>query len=309
MRFGIIGAPVTGSMSPRLFRAAYGGKYAYDLIEEDDFDKAWARFLAGYDGINVTAPFKAAAAAAGDVQSPEVARIGAANLAIKTPQGVKVFNTDYAGVLRALAPALSARCRTGITEHSAIPRPGTSLVIPRPEAESISCCGKRAVIVGCGGAGRAAAAAAADLGLGVTLVNRTLDKAMAMAADEALWRKIPDQAGNDLAFALNDERGGARDDERSVKVLPLARLREAVREADVVIYTIPFAVPELEAVSRDDWKGRIVLEANYKTPVLTGCGATYVSGRSWLLHQADAGYSIFTGEKPDFSAMLAETEK
>ncbi|MBR6001793.1 MAG: hypothetical protein IK045_02905, partial [Bacteroidales bacterium] len=151
-------------------------------------------------------------------------------------------------------------------------------------------------------------AAAADLGLGVTLVNRTLDKAMAMAADEALWRKIPDQVGNDagdsLASARNDKEDG-----RSVSVLPLARLREAVREADVVIYTIPFAVPELEAISRDDWKGRIVLEANYKTPVLTECGATYISGRSWLLHQADAGYSIFTGEKPDFSAMLAETEK
>ena len=40
-------------MSPRLFKAAYGGKYAYDLIEEDDFDKAWGRFLAGYDGINL----------------------------------------------------------------------------------------------------------------------------------------------------------------------------------------------------------------------------------------------------------------
>lgn len=304
MRFGIIGAPVTGSMSPRLFRAAYGGRFAYDLIEEDDFGKAWGRFLAGYDGVNVTAPFKAAAAAAGDVRSPEVARIGAANLAVKTPQGVKVYNTDYAGVLRALAPALeSAGCPIG----SGMTRPGTTPVIPRPETESISCSGKRAVVVGCGGAGRAAAAAAVDLGLGVTLVNRTIDKALAMAAEEALWGEIPDQVGKDSATAGNDGKGDRNG--WSVEVLPLEQMREAVMEADVVIYTIPFAVPQLGEIGREDWRGRIVLEANYKTPVLGDCGAKYVSGKEWLLHQADAGYSIFTGEKPDFSAMLAETEK
>ena len=100
--FGIIGSPVKGSMSPRLFTAAYGGRYPYDLIEEDDFDKAWARFLAEYDGINITAPFKAQAAAAADIRSGEVVRIGAANLAVKTPEGVKAYNTDYEGGLRAL---------------------------------------------------------------------------------------------------------------------------------------------------------------------------------------------------------------
>ena len=297
-RFGIIGAPVTGSMSPRLFKAAYGGRFAYDLIEEDDFGKAWERFLTEYDGVNVTAPFKSAAAAAGDVRSPEVARIGAANLAVKTPQGVKVYNTDYAGVLRALAPALeSAGC---------------------PIGSGMTRSGKRAVVVGCGGAGRAAAAAAVDLGLGVTLVNRTLDKALAMAAEKPLWREIPDRVGNDggdsLAFARNDNEDTRNDKDGdrngwSVEVLPLERLREAVVTADVVIYTIPFAVPQLGEISREDWRGRIVLEANYKTPVLSDCGAKYVSGKEWLLHQADAGYSIFTGEKPDFSAMLAETEK
>ena len=268
-RFGIIGAPVTGSMSPRLFRAAYGGRYAYDLIEEDDFDKAWARYLAGYDGINITAPFKALAAAAADIRSDEVERIGAANLAVKTPEGVKAFNTDYAGVLRALRPSLESRSGDGLEPN------------------------ERALIIGCGGAGRAAAAAAVDLGMSVTLINRTPEKALAMAAEKALWRRAFDATGPS----------------RTPTVLPLEELKEAVLEADVVIYTIPFGIPELETISRDDWKGRILLEANYKTPVLRECGAEYVSGRSWLLHQADAGYSIFTREKPDFSAMLAETEK
>ena len=35
-KFGIIGNPVVGSMSPRLFAAAYGGRWPYELIEGAD---------------------------------------------------------------------------------------------------------------------------------------------------------------------------------------------------------------------------------------------------------------------------------
>ena len=254
-RFGIIGAPVKGSMSPRLFTAAYGGRFPYDLIEEDDFDKAWARFLAEYDGINITAPFKAQAAAAADILSGEVVRIGAANLTVKTPEGVKAYNTDYEGVRRALQEVLA-------TKGALV---GT----------------KRALIIGCGGAGRAAAAAAVDLGFEVTLANRTPEKALAMASEPALWN------------------GG------SPSVIGLKDLREAVRGVDLVVYTIPFGIPELDGIKREDWEGRVVLEANYKSPVLADCGAQYVSGKAWLLHQADAGYKLFTGEVPNLVAMRA----
>ena len=56
-KFGIIGNPVAGSMSPRLFAAAYGGRWPYELIEGADFDASWARFLREYKGINITVPF------------------------------------------------------------------------------------------------------------------------------------------------------------------------------------------------------------------------------------------------------------
>ena len=59
MRFGLIGHPINHSQSPALFAAAYpGGEHSYELIEEPDFDKAYARFLEGYDAVNVTTPFK-----------------------------------------------------------------------------------------------------------------------------------------------------------------------------------------------------------------------------------------------------------
>ena len=57
-KYGLIGNPISTSKSPALFNAGYSGKYVYDLIEESDFDTAYGRFLDGYEGINVTAPFK-----------------------------------------------------------------------------------------------------------------------------------------------------------------------------------------------------------------------------------------------------------
>ena len=345
--FGIIGAPVKGSMSPRLFTAAYGGRYPYDLIEEDDFNKAWARFLAEYDGINITAPFKAQAAAAADIRSSEVVRIGAANLAVKTTEGIKAYNTDYEGVRRALqeilAAPLSFRPRAEGPRGEIFSGGDFSTSLEMTERDSLEMTEResfemtkgalemtrRALIVGCGGAGRAAAAAAVDLGFEVTLANRTPEKALAMASETALWRRAPLSfrpraegprgeifGGGDFSTTLEmtegalEMTGGALEMtggalEVSPKVVGLEDLRGAVRDADLIIYTVPFWIPELDSVKKEDWEGRVVLEANYKTPVLTGCGAEYVSGKSWLLHQADAGYELFTGEVPDLAAMKA----
>ena len=72
-KFGLIGHPIAHSLSPRLFTAAYAGKYAYDLIETPDFGEAWERFLSDYKAINVTAPFKMEAFAKADWASPECA--------------------------------------------------------------------------------------------------------------------------------------------------------------------------------------------------------------------------------------------
>ena len=162
-RFGIIGNPIAHSMSPRLFTAAYGGKYPYDLIEGADFDASWERFLREYDGINVTAPFKEDAFRAVDRLSPEAERIGAVNLVVKTPEGTVGYNSDYDGVRLALEEAGIPACQE---------------LDAGAEAPADSC---RVLVIGCGGAGKAAAAAALDLGCTVVLINRTLSRAEALA--------------------------------------------------------------------------------------------------------------------------------
>ena len=149
MKFALIGHPVAGSLSPRLFKAAYGGRYPYDLIDEPAFEAAWERFLAGYDGINVTAPFKQDAFANVSRLTPDALATGAVNLVVRNGQETVGYNTDVEGVLGAVR-------ETGLPVSDAL-------------------------IVGAGGAARAAAVAALRLGCRVTIANRTLSKADELA--------------------------------------------------------------------------------------------------------------------------------
>ena len=151
-KFGLIGHPIAHSLSPALFTAAYGGKYPYDLIETPDFEEAWARFLADYKAINVTAPFKGDAFARVDWRSPECGRVGATNLVVKTPEGTRAYNSDYLGVKALLEP--------------------------------LGCC--TAAVVGYGGAGKAALAAAEDLGLDTRLF-RHAEIARGVRADVIIY--------------------------------------------------------------------------------------------------------------------------
>ena len=145
-RFGLIGHPIEHSLSPTLFRAGYDGRYPYELIQTSDFEEAYARFLADYDGINVTAPFKELAVRKADILSDECKVIGATNLLIKTPDGIKAYNSDYLGV------------RLWISMVS----DGLKSMLP-----------PKVLIVGTGGAGKAAGQAARSLGCEVILMNRT----------------------------------------------------------------------------------------------------------------------------------------
>ena len=234
-RLGLIGHPVAGSFSPKLFEAAYGGRYASDLIEGAEFGASWQRFLDEYDGINITAPFKEFAFRAVDALSDDARLCGAVNLAVKTPAGIVGYNTDVAGVVLAVREA----------------------GLPVSEA----------LVVGCGGAGRAAAVAALRLGCRVTLTNRTPARAAALAEELGCdW--IP---ADDLP-ALSP---------------------------DLVVYTVPGPMDGFP-----DFPDAVILEANYRTPCLEGRGQAYISGLRWLLFQAVAGYEIFTGETPNADAMF-----
>ncbi len=259
MKFGLIGHPIAHSLSPALFKAGYDGRYPYELIENADFEEAYKTFLQEYDGINVTAPFKELAFAKADVVSEECKIIGATNLLVKTPEGVKAYNSDFLGVRLVLLGIMHATYTT--------------------------------LVVGIGGAGKAAAVAAASLGSRCILMNRSIEKAEAMVGSLS-------EAGY-IAEAR-----------------PMSDFRKCFREADMIIYNIPTAVPQMAELTEEDFtpgKPKAILEANYKDPSFTedmldrmtsiNPLLKYTGGRRWLLYQAVTGYEIFTGEKPDLARM------
>lgn len=308
MKFGLIGHPIAHSLSPALFRAGYDGRYPYDLIQGEDFEASYQRFIDEYDGINVTAPFKELAYAKADLPSEECRLIKATNLLIKTPEGIRAYNSDFLGVRLWLMEVLagngassdaatlaSERCSENIEAAMApVERSGT--VCP----SGLSALGAdwglednhpTILIVGCGGAGKAAAAAAASLGMKVVLMNRNHDKAVSLA--------------NDLNAAGYD-----------AEAVVISEFCRCFNEADIVIYNIPTAIPEMQQLLKVAGLSRTpkhILEANYKDPSFDETylktlqelnpEVRYTRGRTWLLYQALTGYEIFTGEKPDLQKM------
>ena len=273
-KFGLIGHPIAHSLSPALFKAAYGGKYAYDLIEGEDFEKSYDRFIEEYYAINVTAPFKELAYAKADKASDECKAVGAANILIKNSDGhsISADNSDIAGVSEALRSA-------GIADSK----------------------GMKALIVGCGGAAMASTYATwAELGCETVVINRNLDKAE--------------------RFVSRLKETGKGQGEISAGGLDC--FEEHFRKSDIIIYTLPLAIPALHTLSRTSIRGggfwqkrrsKVILEANYKDPALTqetrqrisriNPEIRFISGKEWLLHQAVGAYRSFTGEDPNIEEM------
>ena len=198
MKFGLIGHPIGHSLSPALFKAGYDGRYPYELIETPDFEEAYQRFLEGYDGINVTAPFKELAIRKADILSEECRLIGATNLLVKTPEGIKAYNSDYLGVrlwLKQISRLASLARNDRETTRNDRETTRNDRETARNDRETSRndqettrndnhpsgpsqsdgepACRLRTLVVGLGGAGKAAKAAAESLGMDTVLMNRT----------------------------------------------------------------------------------------------------------------------------------------
>lgn len=152
--YGIVGNPVRHSLSPRLHNAAYRALKHPALFvpfQVESFDDFWCQVVNGaglkevglsVKGLTVASPFKEEALRKAGVSSPMSHRIGAANVFVRHNGHWEADTTDPEGIIL-------AACDAGFSVK-----------------------GRRAAVVGCGGAGRAMAAALDQLGARVTLVNR-----------------------------------------------------------------------------------------------------------------------------------------
>jgi shikimate dehydrogenase len=147
-RLAVLGYPVGHSRSPAMHNAALaelglGAEWSYEAIEvAPDAFEAQTRAMPGegFVGANVTVPHKGAALALADELSETAREVGAANTLVFADGEIRAENTDADGLLRAL--------------------PG-------------SVAGKRALVLGAGGAARAVVWVLLREGAEVEVWNRT----------------------------------------------------------------------------------------------------------------------------------------
>jgi shikimate dehydrogenase len=109
LRLGLIGGNITQSRAPALQMTcglSVGRNVSYDLIIPDERGMSFNEALlycrdAGFDGVNVTYPYKERAAALIEAGDPVLNDMGAANTVCFSPNGDRAYNTDYSGFISA----------------------------------------------------------------------------------------------------------------------------------------------------------------------------------------------------------------
>jgi len=156
--FGIIGDPVSHSLSPLMHNTAFqalGIKAVYGAfqVKKEDLEKAISGLRAlNISGVSVTIPHKEEVIPFLDEVDERALRIGAVNTILNEEGRLKGFNTDWIGVLKAF------------------------------EEEGVEVKGKKVVILGAGGASRAVIFALKEGGAKeIVIYNRTYEKAKRLA--------------------------------------------------------------------------------------------------------------------------------
>lgn len=262
-RFGLIGFPIAHSLSPRLFKAAYGGRFRYDLLECEDFDTAFRLFMKSYDAVNITAPFKEFGFDKAKLRSHESELIGAANILVKTTRGLSCFNSDCTAVRTLLENFNSNATGSGRLRN--------------------------VLVVGCGGAGKAAAVAAFMLGLDVTLMNRNIARALAFVHHLS--------SSKVSALPIDRFRSELFRHDAMIYTLPTV-LDSPPFSSD--IDTNQSESPSLKLIIEANYRDpAFTPEILGRLPQTV----EYIPGEQWLLQQALTGYGLMTGINPNQQAL------
>ena len=154
---GLIGNPVEHTMSPAIHNTIAeetGQNLVYvpfHVPEGKVREAVEGAYALNLLGCNVTVPYKSAVITWLKELDPLAERIGAVNTLVRTQDGFKGYNTDMPGLYRALA------------------------------SDGIALRGEHVIILGAGGVARAVAVMLADEAEEILILNRTVEKAQAIA--------------------------------------------------------------------------------------------------------------------------------
>jgi shikimate dehydrogenase len=280
---GIIGWPVSHSLSPRMHNAAYaalGLDWAYvplPVPPERLGDAVRGLVALGFAGSNVTVPHKQAVIPFLDELTPIARAIGAVNTIVVRPDGSLLGDsTDGAGFMADLR-AQMANSKSQMANREW--RIGNVLVI------------------GAGGAARAVVYALAEAGAEVAIANRTLQRAQELC--QTISRALPNAAGRFSAHPFPDA------------------LAELAAEADLTINTTSLGLHEGDPMPWDAavsfHPGQVVYDLIYNRPtellaLARSQGAAVLDGLGMLVHQGARAAALWTGKDEVEFAHLMKKE-
>jgi shikimate dehydrogenase len=269
----LIGDPVEHTMSPVMHNAAYrqmGLDFVYIAfrVKPEELPQAVAGLRTlNVTGFNVTIPHKVAVIPLLNSLDPLAEKIGAVNTVVNNNGKLKGYNTDAEGFLRAL------------TEHGFKPK------------------GKKAVVLGAGGASRAITYILAEEGANLTVLNRS---------QELDWAE-------DIAQLIREELG------KEIKVLELGHLAGELPNADLLVNATSVGMFPAANVSpapaRLLTNVPLVFDIVYnpiKTKLLqeaAAAGAQTIGGVDMLAWQGALAFEKWTGKKAPVDLMRQEAIK
>jgi 3-dehydroquinate dehydratase/shikimate dehydrogenase len=276
--FGVIGSPVGHSMSPAIFNACFDKQeinalYVPLLVEgtKEEFFVFLANIISrgggggtggglGFGGFSVTIPHKTNAfdyvTHSGEFVEPLAQKIGSINT-LKVGFGgiISGYNTDYAGAMNALTTAM------GIEKHDLHK--------------------SKVAVVGAGGVARALVAGLTGVGADITIYNRTVSKARALADEFGCKIETVDRLSDmDAQIVINCTSIGMSPNTEDTPV-PKESLKR-----DMVVFDTVY----------NPMQTRLLAEA-------AQLGAKTISGVDMFVSQAAAQYNIFIGTEPDEDLM------
>ncbi len=264
---GVIGHPVAHTSSPAMHNAAIaalGLDYAYMAfhVEPDCLPQAIAGMRAlEIAGLNVTVPHKQAVMECVDEVSPEAVAIGAVNTIANRGGRLVGYNTDAFGFIESLK------------------RDGGMDILPAKVA-----------LLGAGGAARAILYALLERSEVecVLLLNRTVEKAEALAADLDRHGRVEvgamaDGRVGDAGLVINSTSVGMHPHEG---VSPL--VDASVLKADMLVADIVYKPQKTQLMQQAE-----------------AVGAKSINGLGMLAWQGARSFEIWTGIVPPVETMVA----
>jgi len=257
-RYAVVGDPVAHSLSPLIHNAwmvEAGLDAHYERVQlKSETAAADLREMAlAYSGLNVTLPHKLAALEASANSSLEARIVGAANTLVRDGDGWTAHNTDVAGFEIAMRAVAGEELRN-----------------------------LRVLLIGAGGAARAVVVSLNRAGAQITIANRSLVNAAALATELAPHAVTAD----------------------------LSEVEALSSSADIIVNSASLGHAGANLPQIAPGKGRPFLDLSYgraAAPALQAAAdAGWVphDGLTMLVGQAAAAFYLWFGETPDQAGAL-----